>query len=104
MKSSRRAKGREAAALAAEEAAKELNATVEHIRNNLTVMAATIASREVAIEELSEQLEERIDEASKRCVHSILIVSIFLLITIFLTTALQEGCICRAEGWREQPQ
>ena len=104
LKSSRRAKGREAAALAAEEAAKELNATVEHIRNNLTVMAATIASREVAIEELSEQLEERIDEASKRCVHSILIVSIFLLITIFLTTALQEGCICRAEGWREQPQ
>jgi predicted nucleic acid-binding Zn-ribbon protein len=88
LKSSRRAKGREAAALAAVEAAKELNATVEHIRNNLTVMAATIASREVAIEELSEQLEERIDEASKRCVHSILIVSIFLLITIFLTTIL----------------
>lgn len=88
LKSSRRAKGREAAALAAVEAAKELNATVEHIRNNLTVMAATIASREVAIEELSEHLEERIDEASKRCVHSILIVSIFLLITIFLTTIL----------------
>jgi myosin heavy subunit len=88
LKSSRRVKGREAAALAAVEAAKELNATVEHIRNNLTVMAATIASREVAIEELSEQLEERIDEASKRCVHSILIVSIFLLITIFLSTIL----------------
>lgn len=88
LKSSRRAKGREAAALAAVEAAKELNATVEHIRNNLTFMAATIASREVAIEELSEHLEERIDEASKRCVNSILIVSIFLLITIFLTTIL----------------
>ena len=74
LKSGRRAKGREAAALAAVEAARELNATVEHIRNNLTVMATNIASREVTIDELSEQLEERIDEASKRFVITIMIV------------------------------
>lgn len=76
LKSGRRAKGREAAALAAVEAARELNATVEHIRNNLTVMATNIVSREIAIDELSEQLEERIDEASKRFVHTIMIVGL----------------------------
>ena len=66
LKSGRRVEGREAAALAAVEAARELNATVESIRSSLTVMAATILCREVVIEEISEQLEERTDEASKR--------------------------------------
>lgn len=68
IKSSRRAKGRAAAALAVEETAAEMNRTVESLRENLTSMASTLTSKEAIIEELSEQLVERTQEADMRYV------------------------------------
>lgn len=68
IKSSRRAKGRAAAALAVEEAAAAMNRTVDLLRENLTSMASTLTSKEAIIEELSEQLVERTEEADMRYV------------------------------------
>ena len=65
-KNSRRVKGRGAAATAAIENALAMNRTVESLRENLTAMAAALEGKEVAIEELSEQLAERVEEAEKR--------------------------------------
>lgn len=66
VKSGRRAKGRAAALSAALETAQAMNRTVESLRENLTAMASLLDSRESAIEELSEQLAEGIEEADKR--------------------------------------
>ena len=76
LKSGRRAKGRAAALSAALETAQAMNRTVESLRENLTAMASLLDSKETAIEELSEQLAEGIEEADKRyrtpCLFSIL--------------------------------
>lgn len=66
IKSGRRAKGRAAAALAVEETASAMNRTVESLRENLTSMASTLTSKEAIIEELSERLVERTEEADMR--------------------------------------
>jgi WW domain len=68
IKSSRRAKGRAAAALAVEETATAMNRTVESLRENLTSLASTLTSKEAIIDELSEQLVERTEEADMRSV------------------------------------
>ena len=66
VKSGRRAKGRAAAALAVAETAAAMNMTVESLRENLTAMASALTSKETIIEELSEQLVERTEEADMR--------------------------------------
>ena len=65
-KNARRVKGRGAAATAAAENMLAMNRSLENMRENLTAMAAALEGKEVAIEELSEQLAERVEEVEKR--------------------------------------
>lgn len=63
-KSGKRAKGRTASAVT--ESMQTMNRTMDSLRENLTAMAAAMEGKAVLIEELSEQLAERVEEAEKR--------------------------------------